>query len=859
LLLQDTTTLALFGFCIPFQKRNYCLLSIEDRFLSPISFGIMPRELSSTARAILDQMDSLFENDIERNPNSGTMVTPPRISKANKESLSSPELSHATYRTSSSTITKYDSQGGESAVPSGMVITAEQKFEYAEEAIMDPTWLDSEDDEEDDEVNGDKNKSFISVTGSLLSGLQSDDSKSRSYSFGSSISVGSCGFGKSSLCDLSISSIGSKNSHDNNLLDVIDMGPNYQSPNSFDKSTPGDCVEHELEYLYNLENFSEDEDANTFNQSSLNHDDSSDDEKSLYLPSHLITQKAKKRNQSIEYDVFEKSQGSCGNLDDFSLGDLHEFSTQGKDRNIHAEEENSVTSLDSDFKSGVSKPHGDVYNVDNTKICISIGDKDMNCQSTDSFLNGKECQVIEMENDVCSSRSSCEALSNRSSPSKSEHFDSTILPSEQLLLLNHTAGIVIEDLVFSLFDCLGSKTRKKRNFKSDKSQFKWGHHVFQTCIQRLRNLRMIESSISSDDTVRPHYISPPRAFEDLNLNENINEIECSPQRNERRILDLLACHKFHEAIQQYEAEILRLNQNLDICDARQDLFAKYQRCINIATLNLGIMHLIIFDYESALKALNSALESFPDDNEIHVDVLNLIACANYAMGNFESAQQIWTNALTILNKHEIKNTHVILAQIYNNMGCAVFETLSESKALMYLNKSIAIQSEFIQNPCNQKEHLHRTLLCKLTTTRGNIGYLHIRMKRYSSALRDFETCLRDGNLCLDADDKFVIATLDYLAITFLRLGKDDEALKLYSKILTSKIKEHNGAHDECTVILNKINLLQSKGKKKKNQASQKCIFNICNSIEDNQIEKERFEKLLKSIGLYTRRSHASVR
>ena len=74
-----------------------------------------------------------------------------------------------------------------------------------------------------------------------------------------------------------------------------------------------------------------------------------------------------------------------------------------------------------------------------------------------------------MENDVCSSRSSCEALSNRSSPSKSEHFDSTILPSEQLLLLNHTAGIVIEDLVFSLFDCLGSKTRKKRNFKSDKS------------------------------------------------------------------------------------------------------------------------------------------------------------------------------------------------------------------------------------------------------------------------------------------------------------------------------------------------------------------------------------------------------
>ena len=65
-----------------------------------------------------------------------------------------------------------------------------------------------------------------------------------------------------------------------------------------------------------------------------------------------------------------------------------------------------------------------------------------------------------MENDVCSSRSSCEALSNRSSPSKSEHFDSTILPSEQLLLLNHTAGIVIEDWYFLCLTALDQKHEK---------------------------------------------------------------------------------------------------------------------------------------------------------------------------------------------------------------------------------------------------------------------------------------------------------------------------------------------------------------------------------------------------------------
>jgi tetratricopeptide (TPR) repeat protein len=800
----------------------------------------MPRELSSTAKAILDQMDSLFENDLERNTNYGATVTPPRFSKTNnKESLmNSPELSLATYRTTSSTITKCGSQGGDSTEPSGMVISAEQKFELAEEAIMDPTWLDSE-EEEEDLTSDDKNKSFISVCGSLLSGVQSDDSKSRSYSFGSSISVGSCGFGKSSLCDLSISSIGSKNSHENHLLDMIDMGmnhENYERLKNCDKSASGGSGDHELEYLYNLDrseyDSSEGEDTDASVQCSRTQDDSSEIEKSAYLPPHLITPKSKKRHHFVEYDEVEKIQGDISNSDGYTNGDLHSVSSDDHEtcEKIHSNEENSMIDLDIDIhtEENVRKKESSNTSVQDH----SLGDND-------AYLSSTKCQAIKIEDDFYIS-------------DKMENVISTSLPSEPLMLLNSEAGIFSGDLFFSLFDCLGSKTRKKRALKSDKSQFKWGHHVFRSCIERSRYLRMIDSSISARDASKFCQFSSPHPEECLTLTKS-DEIDSPSKRNESYILDLLTCHKFQEVIQEYETHISLLNHKLKECDDSQDSYAKYQKCINVTYLNLGIIYLMTYDYSNTLKALNSALETFADDNQIHLDVLNFIACANYAMGYFESAHQIWTNALTILNKIEVKDTHVILAQIYNNIGCCLFEISSESNALTYMKKSIALQNKF-----TEKEQLLETNLCKIATIRGNIAYLYFRMKRNTLAVRHFESCLRDCDVCLDAKDEFIITALDYLAITFLRIGKDDEALKLYSKILTLTINKHNGAHDECTVILNKINLLQNKGKKKKNVSSKKCMLNIYNSIEGNQIQQERFEKLLKSIKLYTRRADTSA-
>ena len=776
--------------------------------------------LSSTAKTILDQMDSLFENDIESNTNFGTMMTPPRFSKSNKESLNSPELSLATYRTTSSTITKHDSQEVDSTAPSGMVITAEQKLIFAEEAIMDPTWLDSEEEEEEEEnlMSGDKSKSFISISGSLLSGAQSDDSKSRSSSFGSSISVGSCGFGKSSLCDLSISSIGSKHSYENHLLDIIDMGKSNESLKHSDISASGGSGYHELEYLYNLGRSDYDYNNKSI-QSCQDQDDGSEDEKSAYLPPHLITQNAMKRNHSIDDDEFETFEGGYYNLDEFSDICLDESSEENESYANTADEDSTINGLDLDLAI-----EDNVLNKESANT--SAQDHDELRQSIDSNLIVKNCPVIKLADaDHC-----YDTLSLHCSPENTEHLSTIDIPSEPLLLLDNEAGICTKDLVFSLFDCLGSKSRKKRSLKSDQSNFRWGHHVFQSCLRKSRYLQS------------------------LTFIEKKSEIRCPTKGNDKYILDLLACYKFDEAIHECENNILILNRKIEECDSRQDVCSNYQRCINMTQLNLGIIHLMACDYRNALKALNSTLETFTDDDEIYVRVLNLIACANYALGYFENAYQLWIDALAILKKDNVIDTRMVLAQIYNNIGCSLFEISSESKALMYLNKSVATLQEF-----TEKDKLLKTTLYIVATTRGNIGYLHLRMKKNTLAINDFELSLNDGNRCLDGKDEFITVTLDYLAIAFLRIGNYNEALKLYSKILTSRIEKHNGAHDECALILNKINLLQHKGKKNKNHTSKKCILNIYNSIEGNQIEQERFKKFLKSIGLYSRRSHNSVK
>lgn len=217
--------------------------------------------------------------------------------------------------------------------------------------------------------------------------------------------------------------------------------------------------------------------------------------------------------------------------------------------------------------------------------------------------------------------------------------------------------------------------------------------------------------------------------------------------------------------------------------------------------------------------------------------------ANYGLGQFESAIKHWNSALQYLKKSNTKDHHALMSEILNNLGCAHFETGTCTKALKYLKESLEIQKNVIYEG---KEDLYHSSLMKFATTRSNIGYVYLRSKHPTEAIKFFEESLIDQNICLKPNHPLVIGTMDHLAIAFVKKGSNAEAIKLYSKMLTAKIEAQGFKQEDCVTTLTKLSLLQLKRNDKK--ASTSCMNKIqsCLSSCSDPCEMERFEKLLKA-------------
>jgi len=218
--------------------------------------------------------------------------------------------------------------------------------------------------------------------------------------------------------------------------------------------------------------------------------------------------------------------------------------------------------------------------------------------------------------------------------------------------------------------------------------------------------------------------------------------------------------------------------------------------------------------------------------------------ACYALGQFGDALNLWKSSMFLIRRSKVQHNQV-MAELLNNLGCAYFETGTETKALKCFNESMQLQMKILfdnvydgNDPLKQ-HHLHR-----LACTRANIGYIHMRMKNYDQAIKSFEVSLLDQNLCLDAHHPLVISTMEHLAIAFVREGNNDSAIQTFSTMLTAQIETLGAAHDECVAILTKLTLLQLKGQEK--AGIRLCIRKIQNCLGNNDpCQKERFEKLLK--------------
>lgn len=217
---------------------------------------------------------------------------------------------------------------------------------------------------------------------------------------------------------------------------------------------------------------------------------------------------------------------------------------------------------------------------------------------------------------------------------------------------------------------------------------------------------------------------------------------------------------------------------------------------------------------------------------------------SYATGHFDTALELWTNALAFVKRSKVQPKE-ITAELLNNIGCIHFETGAEAKAMPYFKESLQLQKKAIfESVHDGNEPLYQHMLVKLAATRANLGYIHLRMKNADLAILTLEESLLDQKICLDPHAPLVTSTMDYLAIAYLRKGNKDDAINIYSQMLTAKIEANGAEHvEECAAILTKLSLLQVRGNDKASVRS--ILKKIQQCIRDNPCQKERFEKLLK--------------
>ena len=505
------------------------------------------------------------------------------------------------------------------ANPSGMVI----RTQYAKEAILDPTWLDSDEEEDEEEDYRRANSSLLSVTCSAShAGSVNDDcaksvssaGKAWSVGTGSSLSVGSCGLGKMSLCDGSsvISFSGSEGSGIGasynrsgrvmlNHMDVVDMGVESVS------SGGSDAYENVLDYLYDLDrrdyDLSDEEvdeengDDDNLSVEEEEYDQSDVESDGAYLPPHLMSPPRLSRK----------------------MGNNDVGHSDSDDREV----DNSPITVDSSIapkENSTLKEHIKPQHANEPDVEF----KSAQFEEIDIVMvSPLPSPRVDHDNDSRSSTDETNLCSNCS-------------PTKPTPLLDEPAGIMRGDLILSILDCPGSRTRKKRTARKlvEQTGFQWGSHAVRGAISCMRSLRKENHEVLVDQ-VKQSSLSPERSgriLKKLLVDVDVDFANCrspttsrslmsgsfgatngpkSPnrsQRLERLALDYLKNDEYENAVSTY-LQIQSIHEEcVDSCEHGSTDREEHESYTESIIVNIGIIHLCEGEYSKAIEYFQKAEE-----------------------------------------------------------------------------------------------------------------------------------------------------------------------------------------------------------------------------------------------------------
>lgn len=554
-----------------------------------------------------------------------------------------------------------------SSNPSGMVI----QTQYAKEAIEDPTWLDSEEEEEEGEESDNhdqfRNRSLLIGTTASVGNVEEECARS-SVSFpekawsigtGSSLSVGSCGLGRLSLSDSGISQSGSLSLGSGvhsaggkimlSQIDVVDMG--------VESVSSGESGDYVLDYLYDLDrrayDLSDDEDdgvslhalrdekacrvAHVLDtvDDDLSLDDVEDDgdgdcNSSAYLPQHLmspprLSRKVLKDNVRMNTKclINERSDKmeAPEKQDDNSIVDT--LTAQSNEMNVEPGHNclksqggiPELTSVSPEFELiGVESSGSEC--VTESKDIEIVTPLSFSCHMPDGHDSGSSTD----ETNVCSNCS----------------------PSAPSVIVGDLAGIIRGDVVLSLLDCPGSKTRKKRLSRGGPGvqSYPWGKHSvtnalsclrsirkknlqvlpdqvdscsfsFEKCGKSLRNQEEIQKGMDCD--------SPKHGKSLLSGSFSISSATKSPHRSqllENKALELLRNDEFESALSLFHQILAIYEEYCNLYEDGTDEYHEYTVFKGLTLFNIGVVHLLHSEYSTALDYFHEAEASCKDSSNV---------------------------------------------------------------------------------------------------------------------------------------------------------------------------------------------------------------------------------------------------
>lgn len=118
-----------------------------------------------------------------------------------------------------------------------------------------------------------------------------------------------------------------------------------------------------------------------------------------------------------------------------------------------------------------------------------------------------------------------------------------------------------------------------------------------------------------------------------------------------------------------------------------------------------------------------------------------IGLMSYATEAFFAAEDNWSKAVSLL-KASPSSPKALLPELLNNLACVQFENgcprtaLQSFEEVLVLLQKNTVSTSFVESVPSKETRL------KLSITKSNIGYIHLRTRNIGSAISSFNNALR---------------------------------------------------------------------------------------------------------------------